>query len=87
MRYKKCVKKYALFQFSGSSRALADAFLRLVYNRPVASRPILDLSLNNVREGFMDLVLDAAADLERRSWRSILRGNRYLKYRKFIIDA
>ena len=42
----------------GAGRAVTDAFLRLVYKRPVPSKPVLDLSLHDIREGFMDIILD-----------------------------
>ena len=71
--------------FSGAGRATADAFLRLIYKKPVASRPVLDLSLHDVRDGFMDLILDAATGLERKSWRSVVRSNKYLRFRKFLL--
>ena len=60
------------------------AFLRLVYSGPVPSKPIMDLSLNEVRVGFMDLVLDAAAGLERRSPRNFIQGVKYRRFRKFF---
>ena len=75
---------WMLMYFSGAGRATADAFLRLIYKKPVASRPVLDLSLHDVRDGFMDLILDAATGLERKSWRSVIRSNKYLRFRKFL---
>ena len=53
-----------------------------MYNRPVPSKPIIDLKLSEVRSGFMDLILDAAAGLERRSWKAVVKGVKYRRFRK-----
>ena len=75
---------FILILIIGSGRALIGAFLRLVYSGPVPSKPIMDLSLNEVRVGFMDLVLDAAAGLERRLPRNFIQGVKYRRFRKYF---
>lgn len=77
-------KKFSIILILGANRAVVDSFLRLIYDRPVASRPVLDLSLNRVRHGMMDILIDAAAGLERRSWSSVVRGTKHLRYRKYL---